>query len=104
MRIIPNRDFPGAVLSCAKCLLLFPWEDILATTAQEVKFPLPPKLEELQDYKLMPGACEEAHCTCGMFMYKHLDSGLKNSTLCTIYLQPELNWACPLPSGDGLVI
>lgn len=59
----------------------FPRKIILATKAQKVAFPLPPKLEKLQDCKLMPGACEEAYCTCGMFMYKHLNSGLKNSTV-----------------------
>jgi len=29
MRIIPNREFPGALFSRAKCLLLFPWKDYL---------------------------------------------------------------------------
>lgn len=59
----------------------FPGKIIVATKAQKVAFPLPPKLEKLQDCKWMPGACKEAHCTCGMFMYKHLNSGLKTSTV-----------------------
>lgn len=59
----------------------FPGKILPATKAEKVTFPLPRKLEKLQDCKLMSGACKEAYCTCGMFMYKHLNSGLKNSTV-----------------------
>lgn len=59
----------------------FPGKMVLAAQAQKVTFLLPPKLEKLRDCKWMPGARQEAYCTSRMFMYKHLNSGLKTSTV-----------------------
>lgn len=50
-------------------LYYFPGKTTVATQAQKVTFPLPPKLEKLQVCKLMPGAWKEAEtvhvgCLC----------------------------------------
>lgn len=85
-------------------LYYFPGKTIVATQAQKVTFPLPPKLEKLQVCKLMPGACKEAetvHVGCLCINRWILD---EKTALCYYILATWTYWVCPLPWGDGLVI
>lgn len=57
----PIENFPVLCSVVPSAFHYFPGKIILATEAQKVTFPLPTKLEKLQDCKLMPGACREAY-------------------------------------------
>lgn len=47
MRIIPDREFPGALFSRAKCLLLFPWKDYSSYSSSEGHISPSPKAGEV---------------------------------------------------------